>query len=144
MRQTEQVVAWLVEALERIGETKDNFAIIHADLHPGNFLVQDGEVSVIDFDQMGWGHYGFDLAVLMVELNHKSMGYAKLWQDFKAGYTQIAAWPFAAERKMNPFVLGVNLAFLDWVYNSSNPAVRRQLGQRLPPTFESISVAMGI
>jgi hypothetical protein len=39
--------------------------------------------------------------------------------------------------------VAVNLAFLDWVYNSPHPAVRRQMGPRLSATFASIRESMG-
>jgi len=136
-------VTWLIEELKCIGEANDNFGIIHADLHFGNFLVQGEQVSVIDFDQLGCGHYLYDLAVLMVELFTEVEDWAESWEDFKEGYQQIAALPFQEEKEINPFVVGVNLAFLDWVYNSPNPAVRKQMGQRLPATFESIKARVG-
>jgi Ser/Thr protein kinase RdoA (MazF antagonist) len=144
VRLLDVAVTWLIKELKCIGETSDNFGIIHADLHFGNFLVQDDQVSVIDFDQLGWGHYLYDLAVLMVELFTEVEDYAERWEDFRVGYQQIAALPFQEEREIGPFVVAVNLAFLDWVYNSPNPAVRKQLGQRLPATFESIRARIGV
>ncbi|KAA3656242.1 MAG: hypothetical protein DWQ04_31650 [Chloroflexi bacterium] len=137
-------VTWLLEELRRIGETSDNFGLIHADLHFENFLVRDGEVSVIDFDQLGRGHYLYDLAILIVELFDEPEDYAERWHNFKAGYQQVAALPFGEESEMNPFIVAVNLAFLDWVYNSPNPAVHKQIGQRIPATFASIRERIGL
>ena len=37
--------------------------MIHADLHSQNVLIQGENLSVIDFDDSGFGWYGFDLAV---------------------------------------------------------------------------------
>lgn len=131
-------VEWLISELGCIGETKDNFGFIHADLHFGNFLVQDGEVSVIDFDQLGRGHYAYDLAVLMVELFSEPENYAERWLNFAVGYQQIAGLPFREQRELNPFIVAVNLAFLDWIYNSPNPAVRKQVAGQIPATLASI------
>ena len=143
VRLLEAAVTWLIAELAEIGETRDNFGIIHADLHFGNFLVQADQVSVIDFDQVGCGHYLYDLAVLLVELFAEGADWAARWANFKAGYQQVAPLPFDDEKALNPFIVGVNLAFLDWVYNSPNPAVREQMGPRLPATFESIRTRMG-
>lgn len=138
-------VKWLIEELERIGETEDSFGFIHADLHFGNFLVQDDEISVIDFDQLGRGHYLYDLAVLMVELLfNEPQQYAERWENFVVGYQQEAKLPFEDENDLNPFIVAVNLAFLDWVYNSPNLAVREQMLERLPITFEAIRERIGV
>lgn len=142
-RLLERAVAWLLAALERIGEARDKYGLIHADLHFGNFLVQDNQVSVIDFDQLGWGHYGYDLAVLKVELRSELGDCAEQWDSLVAGYQQIAPLPFADDRELGVFEVAVHLAFLDWVYNSPNPAVREQMGPRLPATFAAIGEWVG-
>ncbi len=57
------------EKLKRIllahGEHKNTFSMIHADLHAGNFLVVDGDLLVIDFDDAGFGWHIYDLAVAL-------------------------------------------------------------------------------
>ncbi len=133
-------VDWLLDELTRIGETDDSYGIIHADLHFGNFLVQDGEICVIDFDQVGCGHYLYDLALLMVELVNEPVDYSECLHAFKAGYQQTVALPFMLESELDPFIVAVNLGFLDWVYNTPNSTVREQMGARLPATFESIKI----
>jgi len=127
-----------IEAMERIGEKPDNFGFIHADLHFGNFLVQDGRVSVIDFDQLGRGHYLYDIAVLMVELFDQPAQFPARWQSFKEGYQAVAPLPFQAESELDPFIVAVHLAFLDWVYNAPNPAVRQEKMHLVPAVYESI------
>ena len=135
-------VEWLIEELTRIGEAGENFGFIHADLHFGNFLVQNGEVSVIDFDQLGRGHYLYDLAVLKVELGNELREYTECWERFIGGYRQVAALPFEKESELHPFIVAVNMAFLDWVYNSPNPVVRQQMAESLPATYASIRERM--
>lgn len=142
-RLLEGAVAWLLSALARMGEPREKYGLIHADLHFGNFLVQDGQVSVIDFDQLGWGHYGYDLAVLKVELANEVGDCAALWDNLVAGYQQVAPLPFAEEGELAALTIAVHLAFLDWVYNSPNPAVREQMGPRLAGTLASISESVG-
>jgi Ser/Thr protein kinase RdoA (MazF antagonist) len=53
----------LQDALDEFGSGADVFGLIHADLHHGNCLFHDEEVRAIDFDDCGWGHYLYDLAV---------------------------------------------------------------------------------
>jgi Ser/Thr protein kinase RdoA (MazF antagonist) len=134
----------LIAELEHIGETPHNFGFIHADLHFGNFLVQEGRVSVIDFDQLGRGHYLYDIAVLVVELFDDLEQFEPRWQSFIAGYQEVTPLPFHDESELDPFIVAVNLAFLDWVYNAPNPAVRQEKMRWIPATYESIQKRLKI
>ena len=53
----------LQTAIDGIGEGRETFGLIHADLHHGNCLFYEDEVRAIDFDDCGWGHFVYDLAV---------------------------------------------------------------------------------
>jgi Ser/Thr protein kinase RdoA (MazF antagonist) len=53
----------LEPAMQNLGNSADRFGLIHGDLHQGNILHYRGEVRAIDFDDCGWGHYLYDLAV---------------------------------------------------------------------------------
>ena len=95
-------------------------------------------MSVIDFDQLGRGHYLYDIAVLVVELLDDLEQFEPRWQSFKAGYQEVAPFPFHDESELDPFIVAVNLAFLDWVYNAPNPAVRQEKKRHIPATYTSI------
>src|SRR3954470_20213838 len=49
-----------------------DFGLIHADLHLDNALFAGGEAKLIDFDDSGTGHRGYDLAVALWELRHRN------------------------------------------------------------------------
>ena len=49
-------------------ESLDDWGLIHADLHLGNALFHRGGVKLIDFDDCGYGHRLYDLAVAVWEL----------------------------------------------------------------------------
>ncbi|WP_428120269.1 phosphotransferase enzyme family protein [Candidatus Poriferisodalis sp.] len=53
------------ERLRRYGEPRRTFSLIHADLHLANLLTHDGRLSVIDFDDAGFGWHQYDIAVAM-------------------------------------------------------------------------------
>lgn len=60
---------YLTDELSRIGESAEDFGLIHADLVPENILVSGSCSSVIDFDDCGHGWYLFDLATpLLLEI----------------------------------------------------------------------------
>ena len=52
---------WLM--MNRLGEGREVFGVIHADLHLGNSLFQNGDMIALDFDDCGWGYYLYDIAV---------------------------------------------------------------------------------
>mgnify|MGYP000998068401 FL=1 len=53
----------ITESLSKLPKDINSFGMIHADLHSQNVLIQGKSLSVIDFDDSGFGWYGFDLAV---------------------------------------------------------------------------------
>lgn len=53
------------ERLRRYGEPERTFSMIHADLHLANLLTHRGKLSVIDFDDAGFGWHQYDIAVAM-------------------------------------------------------------------------------
>ena len=53
--------------LQKIPENASSFGLIHYDLHVGNFLFQDGQANMIDFDECGFGFYLFDVAHILFE-----------------------------------------------------------------------------
>ena len=59
-----------LERLGRYGEPPDRFSVIHADLHLGNLLVDpSGTLSVIDFDDAGFGWHQYDMAVALLHVS---------------------------------------------------------------------------
>lgn len=139
----ERAIDYAVAGMDRVGQTGQNYGIIHADLHFGNFLVHNGQVSLIDFDQLGRGHYCFDIAVLLTELYDDPETQARRWQAFKAGYAEITPLPFNDDAELDPFLVAVGLAFLDWVYNAPNPAVRAEKMRWVPGVYRSIQQRVG-
>ena len=53
----------ITESLSKLPMDINSFGMIHADMHSQNVLIQEKQLSVIDFDDAGFGWYGFDLAV---------------------------------------------------------------------------------
>ncbi len=140
----EQAIEYAVAGMDRVGQTRQSYGVIHADLHFGNFLVHNGRVSLIDFDQLGRGHYCYDIATLRVELYDDPPTQAAHWQAFKAGYVEVTPLPFADDAELDPFIVAVGLVFLDWVYNAPNPQVRVEKAQFIPGVYASIRARVGV
>lgn len=134
----QRAVEYVMAELEQIGTTPANYGMIHADLSIGNLLVQDGEIYIIDFEQLGRGHFLYDLAVLRNELLSEAAGDATRWSSFVAGYGEVAEWPLRQEAELQPFIITTQLNFLDWFYNSMNPTVLADQEHLVPSVYESI------
>jgi len=129
----------VLAAFTSIGKPRDNYGFIHGDLHLGNFVVQGEEVCVIDFDQLGRGHFCYDIATLMCDLQQDGPGdFDARWTSFKTGYQAVTGQPFPDAQMLEPFVTAVDLAFLDWYYNSMTTQARIQYARRLQATYASI------
>jgi Ser/Thr protein kinase RdoA (MazF antagonist) len=128
----------VLAAMDRTGVTPTTYGMIHADLSFSNLLVHEGEIYLIDFEQLGRGHYLYDFAVLWRELETKVSDFAPCWQGFVAGYGEVAELPFRHEEELIPFIIATQLTDLDWFYHADNPAVRVDFGPRLPLIYTSI------
>jgi len=53
------------ERLIRYGKDASRYSVIHADLHPGNVLVNGDTLAAIDFDDTAWGWHLYDLAAAL-------------------------------------------------------------------------------
>jgi Ser/Thr protein kinase RdoA (MazF antagonist) len=134
----DRAIDYVLAAMDHTGTTPANFGMIHADLTLSNLLVHHEEIYLIDFEQLGRGHFLHDLAVLWSELRKNVGDIERHWQSFVAGYSEVAESPFRSEAELNPFIIATQLIDLDWIYHADNPAVRAEFGPRLPLIYESI------
>jgi Ser/Thr protein kinase RdoA (MazF antagonist) len=58
--------ARLHAALARLDRQPAVYSMIHADMHPGNVLVDADGLTVIDFDDAAWGWHAYDIAVALM------------------------------------------------------------------------------
>src|SRR6185369_13474599 len=63
----------------------DVYSLIHADMHPGNILVDGDRLTVIDFDDAGFGWHQYDIAVVLTYWQSKPNA-AEIERAFLDGY----------------------------------------------------------
>ncbi len=56
--------------LSGYGKDSTQYSVIHADLHPGNVLIEGETLAAIDFDDVAFGWHMFDLAVALHQCQH--------------------------------------------------------------------------
>jgi Ser/Thr protein kinase RdoA (MazF antagonist) len=99
----ERLLALAQRSQRQLGTGSDVFGLIHSDLHQQNYLFHRGEVGAIDFDDCGWGHFVYDLAVASSELRHRR-DHADLLAAMLRGYRGVRALPAEHERHIDVFV----------------------------------------
>ncbi|MDP9300125.1 MAG: phosphotransferase [Actinomycetota bacterium] len=112
----EAVMDLVQHARQELGTGPDVFGLIHADLHQENYLFHRGRVRAIDFDDCGWGHFVYDLAVTLSELRGRR-DYAALRGGLLRGYRAVRPLPPGHERYLEVFhglrLLQLTLWFLE-------------------------------
>jgi len=115
--------ALILKARERLRERlhdynchRDNFSLIHADLHPGNVLVAaHGDLGLIDFDDAAYGWHGYDLASALIEA-HADDDFPALREALLMGYRAVRPLTPQDEAMLPVFLLLRGLALLGWVH----------------------------
>jgi Ser/Thr protein kinase RdoA (MazF antagonist) len=109
----------LRQRLESYGSGPDRFGLIHADLRLANLLVDGSTITVIDFDDcgFGWFFYDFGTAVSFIEDDPALPD----WQDsWTAGYRTRRPIAAADEDMLPSFVLLRRLMLLAWMGTHSH------------------------
>jgi Ser/Thr protein kinase RdoA (MazF antagonist) len=112
------------ETQQTVGQAPEIFGLIHGDLHQGNFFFHQGQVRAIDFDDCGYEHYLYDIAVTLSEVNWRS-NTPELRQGFLRGYRSVRELPSKHEDHLDTFILFRDLQLLIWKIEMRNhPAFR--------------------
>ena len=80
--------AGLHAMLVAYGKDACRYGVIHADLHPGNVLVNNGQLTAIDFDDIAFGWHMYDLAVALHQCQHLE-GFPAFYQAAITGYQAV-------------------------------------------------------
>ena len=100
--------------LRAFAEEGGDFGLIHADVLRENVFVDRGRVSLIDFDDAGFGFRLYDLATLMSQ-NEEEAHHGELRDAALAGYRSERALPEDAAALLPLFVLLRRFASMGWV-----------------------------
>jgi Ser/Thr protein kinase RdoA (MazF antagonist) len=89
--------------------------LIHADMHGGNVLSYEDSLSVIDFDDCGFGFPLQDLATALYYLDSPEQDAA-----FRRGYESVTPVPECSEKEMKMLFLQRRIVLLNYLYETSN------------------------
>ena len=101
-------------ALSRLGRDPSTYGMIHADLHPGNVLLDGEKLTAIDFDDSGFGWHAYDIAVALFHYADAPT-YPLIERAFAAGYRRVRPLPDSTLALLPMFSLIRSLAIVGWI-----------------------------
>lgn len=119
----ERMHAWLA----RLGKDSSGYSLIHSDMHPGNILVDGERLTVIDFDDAGFGWHLYDIAVVLTYWQNRPNA-AAIERAFLDGYRAVRPLPDSAPASIQMFRLIRWMASIGWFHQ--RPELKR------PSVFE--------
>ena len=148
LRQLEAARELVRKRLCVLGQGKERYGLIHADLGFENVLVRpDGSTLVIDFDDSGPSWYLYELASALYPLEDEP-GFAERRDAVVAGYRSVR--PLADEdvAELPTLLMARRLATLGWTFSRSETAhAQRQRAHRLrtsPPAARRYLDQLGV
>lgn len=131
-----QARARLFALLDRFDKSADTFSVIHADLHSYNLLVDGSTLSVIDFDDAGFGWHAYDLAVALLPYR-TNPAFSTVQDAVLRGYGRVRPLAERVTGMIPTFLLIRRLAIVGWMMH------RPELGRTIEPAaIESLCQAV--
>jgi len=114
----------LRSALTAYGTGPDRFGLIHADMRLANLLVEGGRVTLIDFDDCGFGWFMYDFAAAVSF--HEDDSRAAEWRArWLAGYEAVRPLTPPDRAMLDAMVLLRRMALLAWIGSHHETALAR-------------------
>ncbi len=119
--------ATLKRRLAAYGTGRDRYGLVHADTRLANLLVDDGSVSVIDFDDCGFSWYLYDLGTTVSFFEHRPQ-VPELVESWLRGYRRLGEISPEDEAEIWTFILFRRLLLVAWIGSHNAVDIARELG----------------
>src|SRR5882757_136741 len=103
------------EMLTRLSRDSSVYSLIHADMHPGNILVDGERLTVIDFDDAGFGWHAYDIGVAL-SYHQRGPDFEALERAYLAGYGSVRRLSEQSLALLPLFRLVRGLAQIGWFH----------------------------
>jgi Ser/Thr protein kinase RdoA (MazF antagonist) len=119
--------ATLAARLAAFGAGPERYGLVHADTRLANLIVNDGAVSVIDFDDSGFSWFLYDVGTSVSFFEHEPQ-VPGLVDSWLTGYRQVLSLPAADEAEIWTFILFRRLLLVAWIGSHTAVDIARELG----------------
>ena len=113
--------------LAAFGTGPGRYGLIHADTRLANLLVDDGRVSVIDFDDSGFSWYLYDAGTSVSFFEHQPQVPA-LVDSWLSGYRRVLSLPADDEAEIWTFIMFRRLLLVAWIGSHQGADIAPELG----------------
>lgn len=103
------------DMLSGLSRDPSAYSVIHADMHPGNIVVDGDRLTVIDFDDAGYGWHQYDIATALTHWQTKPNA-AEIERAFLASYRANRPVPDEALSLIAEFRLIRWMATIGWFH----------------------------
>jgi Ser/Thr protein kinase RdoA (MazF antagonist) len=124
----ERTALVLRERVEAYGKSEDRFGLVHADMRVANLLVDGETLSVIDFDDCGFGWYLYGFAAAISFIEHESF-VPTLQAAWIEGYRTVAPLPDDECAILPVFVMLRRLLLTAWIASHAETPTAQQMGE---------------
>lgn len=124
----------LSRRLARLDRDRSRFGLVHADLRLANLLLDGNRTKVIDFDDCGYGWYGYDLGTAVSFLQDRP-DLPELVESWLSGYRKRLRMPRDVEEEIPSFIMLRRMAEIAWIGSRRQVELARALG----PGFTAVS-----
>jgi Ser/Thr protein kinase RdoA (MazF antagonist) len=104
---------------DELGRTEGQWGVVHNDYILINCLFKRGprgwRLGILDFDDLGWGWFLYDLAPLLGNLSDYPDAFTRLRRAFLDGYRSVRPLPAEAERHLPVLMAARHAATLTWL-----------------------------
>lgn len=128
--------------MQRLGEDREVFGLIHADLHNRSYLFHGDEVGAIDFSGCGWGYYLYDIAITMSELKSRE-DYPALHAAFLRGYREVRPLSEQHEGLINTFMVARRMDLVNNILSWEDPFLLPWVPRFLEKSIEVLNRYLG-
>lgn len=136
----DRLAAELTDRLAAWGTGADRYGLIHADLRLANLLMDGGDLTVIDFDDCGFGWFLFDFAaaVSFIEDDPNLPALMAAWAE---GYRSVAALLPEEEAMLPTFVMLRRLQLTAWIASHAETPTAQEMGTQFTDTTVALAEA---
>jgi Ser/Thr protein kinase RdoA (MazF antagonist) len=118
----------LQSRLAAFGQGPDRFGLIHADMRLANLIVDGPTVSVIDFDDSGFGWFLYDLGSSLSFIEHHPQ-VPEMIDSWVRGYRSEATLSAEDEAELETFVLLRRLLLVAWIGSHAETELAQDMGE---------------